>query len=719
MHRGVVAMKKLVIRFELASCIIDPSDHSLRFTAANEHASPDNSVTLQPKFIEVLAYLASRYPEVVSREEIIEHVWDGNAYVGSKALTNAIWHLRQQLNPISDEPVIETVRKSGYRLLVEPKYNPADLVDDVNVLQQVQRQVDKLTIALKRSWISIFVLCVISLMTLAYHLYRDRIEMMQTQITRLSWGGEAERFPAVSPDGKWLVFGSRSHGQSYSLYLKDLSDFNSSPKRLTSNASREARAVWSQDGTVLYFPSEDKQSGQCIINHFTVATAKTVPLARCNSYMSALDISPNGGELAYIGFDSEYDIGGLYIFKLVEAGSKPVRLSCLVDCNYRDRDLAYSHDGKWLAIARRFGNISEDIFIRNRHTGEEMRLTEGLEDIRGITWHHDNQRVVFSTETSGVRNGFIIDINSKQTHALDIKGLSYPKFLDNSDALVFERHNKEYKIVYLPTHSTVPSAPFPLLQSGFSFRNPDYSTQTKRIVYVSNITGANELWTADHNGDNRRQLTTLNQRVAYPRWSHDGKDIAFLAPDAKGEGNVIHVLNLASQSLSILASPYIDHGRLNWSYDDASIFTSTKDGLSQFYLGKPQVRLISSVAVRLAHATSDNRLLFTREDRNGLWALSLAAPDKLTMLVPSQVFKENHNWTVTDNGIFFKANSVGYQQINYWDFTLKVIEPILRLPSSSLSSFGSMSFNEHQQQLLMTLKYSDRDVMMLKHKLLN
>ena len=705
------------IKFELGRCVVDPSDHSLRFHSLAEITEAPSCITVQPKFIEVLAYLASRYPDVVSREEIIEQIWDGNGYVGSKALTNAIWHLRQQLKPISTEPIIETVRKSGYRLLIEPQYNAVDLVDDVDVLKQLQIRTEKLTIALKRSWITVVCVSVISLITLAYHLYHDQIEMMEPEVSRLSWGGEAERFPAVSPDGQWLVFGSRSHGQSYSLYLKDLTDFDSSPKRLTSNASREARAVWSADGTALYFSSTDKKTDKCFIKHFTIATAETLSLTPCNSYMSAIDLAPGDTELAYIGFDLESDVGGLYTVDLQQQQVKPTRLSCLVDCNYRDRDLAYSADGKWLAIARRFGNISEDIFIRNRATGEELRLTEGLEDIRGISWHQDNQRLVFSTETSGVRNGFIIDIKTKQTEALNIQGFSYPKFLVASDALVFERHKKEYQIVHLATDAKVATAPFPMLQSGFSFRNPDYSEQTRRIVYVSNVTGANELWTADINGENRRQLTRLNQRVAYPKWSHDGKNIAFLAPDAKGEGNVIHVLNLASQSLSILASPYIDHGRLNWSHDDNSIFTSTDDGLTQFFLTEHQVKVISKVAIRLAHATNDERLLFTRGDKNGLWQLQLDSPNKLTKVISSTIFKENHNWTVVDNGIFFKASGVGFQQINYWDFTKKVVKPIIRLPASSLSSFGAISYSAEQQQLLMTLsKYSERDVMMLEHK---
>ena len=78
----------------------------------------DTKLTLQPKFIEVLAFLAQQYPNLVTREQIIEEIWDGNFYVGEKALTNAIWHLRKSLKSFdANIEFIETIRKTGYKLL--------------------------------------------------------------------------------------------------------------------------------------------------------------------------------------------------------------------------------------------------------------------------------------------------------------------------------------------------------------------------------------------------------------------------------------------------------------------------------------------------------------------------------------------------------------------------------------------------------------------------
>ena len=54
-------------------------------------------VAAQPKVMELLQVLVQRYPEVVSRNELIEGVWQGNEIIGEKALTDTIWQLRQLL----------------------------------------------------------------------------------------------------------------------------------------------------------------------------------------------------------------------------------------------------------------------------------------------------------------------------------------------------------------------------------------------------------------------------------------------------------------------------------------------------------------------------------------------------------------------------------------------------------------------------------------------
>ncbi|MGH8674078.1 MAG: winged helix-turn-helix domain-containing protein [Burkholderiales bacterium] len=85
--------------------------------ANNELRRKDESVRLEPKVIELLAYLAGRAGTAVGREELLSTVWPG-VIVGDDALTQAIIKLRKALGDDAHHPkYIETISKRGYRLI--------------------------------------------------------------------------------------------------------------------------------------------------------------------------------------------------------------------------------------------------------------------------------------------------------------------------------------------------------------------------------------------------------------------------------------------------------------------------------------------------------------------------------------------------------------------------------------------------------------------------
>ena len=86
---------------------------------ANEMHRDAESVKLEPKVMRVLCFLASRPGSVVSREELESQAWPGMV-VTSDALTNSIIKLRKAFGDDSRHPrYIETISKSGYRLVAE------------------------------------------------------------------------------------------------------------------------------------------------------------------------------------------------------------------------------------------------------------------------------------------------------------------------------------------------------------------------------------------------------------------------------------------------------------------------------------------------------------------------------------------------------------------------------------------------------------------------
>ncbi len=75
------------------------------------------TVTVEPRVMELLVFLAGRPQQVVSKDELIAAVWPDVA-VSDDALKNAVWELRRALGDSARQPrYIETIPKRGYRLI--------------------------------------------------------------------------------------------------------------------------------------------------------------------------------------------------------------------------------------------------------------------------------------------------------------------------------------------------------------------------------------------------------------------------------------------------------------------------------------------------------------------------------------------------------------------------------------------------------------------------
>jgi TolB-like protein/DNA-binding winged helix-turn-helix (wHTH) protein/Tfp pilus assembly protein PilF len=97
--------------FEVAGNPVDPA--SLRVTVGDDEAR------LEAKVMLVLIYLAERAGRVVSRAELEEQLWPGRV-VTEDSVTKAIAKLRRVFRDDARDPqVIETLPKSGYRLIAE------------------------------------------------------------------------------------------------------------------------------------------------------------------------------------------------------------------------------------------------------------------------------------------------------------------------------------------------------------------------------------------------------------------------------------------------------------------------------------------------------------------------------------------------------------------------------------------------------------------------
>lgn len=76
----------------------------------------DQEIILSKNEIAILSYLMKNHGKIVSRDDLMDHLWDSNHFVDDNTLTVNINRLRKRLAEIGICDLIQTRRKQGYIL---------------------------------------------------------------------------------------------------------------------------------------------------------------------------------------------------------------------------------------------------------------------------------------------------------------------------------------------------------------------------------------------------------------------------------------------------------------------------------------------------------------------------------------------------------------------------------------------------------------------------
>lgn len=95
---------------------IDAKDFILN-TAKSTIEKDGVSIELTKNEYKILKYFVQNREKIVSREEIMEHLWDDESFIDDNTLTVNITRLRNKLDEIGLKELIATKRGQGYMLL--------------------------------------------------------------------------------------------------------------------------------------------------------------------------------------------------------------------------------------------------------------------------------------------------------------------------------------------------------------------------------------------------------------------------------------------------------------------------------------------------------------------------------------------------------------------------------------------------------------------------
>ncbi len=120
--------------------------------------------------------------------------------------------------------------------------------------------------------------------------------------------------------------------------------------------------------------------------------------------------------------------------------------------------------------------------------------------------------------------------------------------------------------------------------------DPSLSPDDRRMVYISVVSGREQLFVASVDGTESRQLTTDDANHEDPAWSPDGKRIAFVY--VRGSLEIISVMDADGANVRRLTPETSKGIHPNWSADGRWLAYCTDDDLAPPRKNDADIRLI-------------------------------------------------------------------------------------------------------------------------------
>jgi len=328
--------------------------------------------------------------------------------------------------------------------------------------------------------------------------------------------------------------------------------------------------------------------------------------------------------------------------------------------------------------------------------GEPERLTPASLDAQYPAWMPDSKQILFSTMAGGLwrlraaadkpdpperlpfigQGGVMPVVSQTQT------GLG--------NRLVYVRNLADANVGRVDTSAAgapASSPPFVSLVSttrdeGMVHLSPD----GRQAAFWSTRSGFSEIWVADLDGANARQLTSIKGAFATgaPRWSPDGRLIAFHS-NASGPEDIWVVPSAGGKATNVTSNPALDSFPCfshdgQWIYFSSNRTTHTQQQVFKMPVtGGEAIQLTTSLGVVPIEST-DGRYLYYLESidkPSPVWRIPVSGGPAVKVLDGVAL----GNYDVTSRGIYYidlpmnEGSShyldkpSGETRLEYYDFT--------------------------------------------------
>jgi Tol biopolymer transport system component len=385
--------------------------------------------------------------------------------------------------------------------------------------------------------------------------------------------------PTFSPDGSQVAYvwdGERE--DNFDIYVQVVGA--GTPLRLTSDPAPDRWPTWSPDGRQIAFRRGDS------IYLISPLGGPERKLADAPGPPGALSWSPDSKWLAVAQQVTPAQPEGIFLIPL--DGGDRHRLT-QSDTPRFDKSPNFSWSGRWLAYLNcDQGGMSCNASLLKLDAnyaplGSPRRLTAQSDMIRKLAWTPDDQAIVFDSFLVasaarlwrvGISNGsvqqplaYTDERGSDPTVSRAAKRLAYSRVVNDDDIWQFEVGRGAKKLIASTASDAIPA----------------FSPDGKKIAFGSSRSGTMQVWVSNADGSSPVRLTNAKRFAGSPRWSPDGRWLAYDSQDADPQWDIYVIEAAGGQPRRITNHPADDHVP-SWSPDGKWIyFGSNRTGSQQIF----------------------------------------------------------------------------------------------------------------------------------------
>ena len=579
-------------------------------------------IKLQGQPLEVLALLLEQPGQVVTREELQQKLWAGDTFVDFEhGLNKAISRVREALSDEADNPrFIETLPRRGYRFIApvvgretfgSDKEQPSTPLPDDAVASAMRREPRIRRQVLRYS---ILLAGILLLAGVAFRaVIRTPSAPRVLRFTQLTNDGQ-EKSGALATDGSRIFFNERLADQRPVIVQVPVTGGDAAP--LSVALKRPRMLDLSREGTELLIANDDDfETSSLWVQPVVGGSPRRVGTAN----ITDADFAADGKSIIY---GSEHDVysvsrDGSSVRKLLTADGVPF-------------SFRFSPDGRTF----RFTEVDYRL--------DSMTIMEASADGTGL------HKMFQACCGDWTRDGRFFIFQNRINRRLDFWALS--------EARPFPWRKREDKPVQLtagPLNFESPllstdgkkifaiggssraevirydsiSGQFVPYFSGISAEGLTFSRDGQWVAYTSYPDGT--LWRSKMDGSERLQLTFPPLKVLLPRWSPDGKQIAFNAIRLDGDRawKAYIVSSEGGNPQPILTSEQVQID-VNWSLDGNSLVFGSRGGEN-----KEPIQIIDLRSNRVSPLPGSGGLYSPRWSPDGRYiaAITKNRPSKLML----------------------------------------------------------------------------------------